>query len=168
MSGDIAGLFGGEAVSTDHAEAATGFDALPPGWYPVLIDSAEIKDTKAGNGKYLKLGLSVVGEKFANRKLWPNINLQNPNPKAVEIGMRELAGLGQACGLTAISDTAELVNKQIDVRVKIGKARDGYEPGNEVTAYALPGSKTSGAQAPAARPPASAAASDAPKRPWER
>lgn len=180
MSGDIEGLYG-SPIPTDQEDAATGdaFEVLPPGWYPTQIDSAEVKDTKAGTGKYLKLALTVIGDKFANRKLFTNINLMNPNPKAVEIGMRELAGLGQACQLATISDSGELIGKTIDVRVKIGKARAGYDADNEISAYAALGTKSSQqAGAPAPRPataaagsapvPAAAAAPAAAKRPWER
>lgn len=182
MSGDIADLYG-EAVPTDREDAATGFEALPPGWYSVLIEAAEVRDNKAGTGKYLWLELTVVGESYANRKLFARITLVNPNEKAVEIGMRELAALGQACELAAISDTSELIDKVIDVRVKIGKPRDGYDADNEITAYAPHGTKSGGGEAaPAAKAPAKKAwgggrqqaAAPAPspkpaaKRPWER
>lgn len=166
MSGDIAGLYGG-AVPTDQPDAATGFDLLPPGWYPVELEAAEIKPTRAGTGKFLKIKLTVIGERFGNRKLFVMINLVNPNPKAVEIGMRELAGLGQACGLTAISDTQELLGKQFDARVKVKKGNAGYDDDNAVSAYAPLGTKSSGqATQQQAAPPAQAPAAG--KRPWEK
>ena len=175
MSGDIAGLYGGAAVPTDQPDASTGedFAPLPPGWYPVEIDAAEVKDTKRGDGKYLKLTMTVLGDAFGGRKLIHNITLLNPNEKATQIGMRDLAGLGQACGLQAIGDTGQLVGATIDVRTKVQKGRNGYGDDTKVTAYAAVGSKSGGASAPAAAPsraPASATArpSGQARRPWEK
>lgn len=169
MNGDIAGLYG-QSIPTDQADAATGFDPLPPGWYSVEVSDAEVKDTNAGNGKYLQLNLTVVGDHYANRKVFARITLVNPNEKAVQIGMRELAGLGQACELTAISDTSELIGKLVDARLKIEKGKNGYEDSNRVTAYAVVGSKSQGsAPAASSRPaPAAAPVSAGAKRPWER
>ncbi len=173
--GNIADIYGG-GFDTSSVEAASGFEPLAAGWYPVEIENAEIRDTKAGTGKYLKLELSVIGEQHNGRKLWPNINLMNPNAKAVEIGMRELAALGLACGLAAITDTDELLGKQIQARVKI-KQEKGYDPDNEVTAYKPLGSgQTAAAPSrlaaqpaqpqPAAQPGSNRAG--AAMRPWER
>ncbi len=179
MSGDddIAALYGGQGFDTDREDAATGFDPIPAGWYPVEVKKAEIKGTKAGNGKYLKIELGIIGERFTNRKLFTNINLVNPNEKAVEIGQRELAGLGQACGIPVLKKSAELWGKRLDARVKIGKARNGYEADNEVSAYAVLGTKSGAAttqvqEAPAApaRQAATTPAAAKPKgaMPWER
>jgi hypothetical protein len=179
--GNIADIYGGE-FDTDRPDAATGFDALPAGWYPVEIEKAEIKTTKAGTGKYLHLEMTVLGSEqgFGGRKLFPNINLMNPNPKAVEIGQRELAALGQACGLGAITDSDELLGHQIEARVKV-EQQEGYGDGNRVTAYRAIGGAT--AKRDAARPastprasatvataaaPAAVAATATTKRPWDR
>lgn len=182
--GDISDVYGG-AYSTDHPEASTGFDALPAGWYPAEIEKAEVRDNQKKTGKYLFCQFSVVGEKFANRKLFARITLMHPNEQAVEIGQRELAGLGQACGLAAITDSQELVGKTVQVRVKV--VTEDYnkqplpEPDNEIKAYKANGAATQAAtqptQAPRQAPPAQtapaatgqpAAATSAPSRPWER
>lgn len=175
--GDIANATGG-AVSTDRPDAATGFEPIPTGWYPVLIESAEVKDNNAGNGKLLKLEQQIVGDKYSGRKLFTYINLQNPSQVAVEIGMKLLAALGQACGLVTVSDTTELVGKTVEARVVVRPAKNGYEASNEVTAYRLcggaqaaPQSVTSPATSasPVSTPaPAQPAAAPKAKRPWER
>jgi hypothetical protein len=88
--------------------------------------------------------------------------------------------LGIACGLTVISDSAELNGRAVMAKVKI-KAREGQEPENAVVAYKACGEET--AAPAAARPvpppraflpkpaPAAAATATKPtpaKRPWER
>ena|SRR3990167_7726404 len=183
MSGDIASIVGGEAQATDPENARTGdFEPMPAGWYPFSIDKVEIRDTNAKTGKYLWLELTVIGERYANRKVFPKITLQNPNAKAVEIGMRDLGDLALACGLQALADTQQVIGKQVDARLKIRPAEKGYEAQNEVTAWAVLG-KQSG-KAPAAKParaagptnggsspvskPAMATGSAPTKRPWEK
>lgn len=184
---DIADIFpetGG--FDTNSVPASSGdFEAIPAGWYAAQIDAAEVRDTKARDGKYLHLELTIVGDKFNGRKLFPNINLANPNAKAVEIGTRELAGLGQACGLARVKDSAELLGHVVMVKIKV-KQDPGRDPENQVVAYktageaGVPPVQEPAPAAPAARPaavaapkptPAPAAAPAAaakPKRPWER
>jgi hypothetical protein len=38
---------------------ANNFEPLPAGWYTCTISQAELKDTKAGNGQYIKLRYST-------------------------------------------------------------------------------------------------------------
>jgi hypothetical protein len=184
---DIANVMGG-AVSTDVPDAANGYDVLPAGWYTVYADKAEVKNNKAGNGCYLKMELTVIGENYNGRKLFPMINLQNPSAKAVGIGRRELAALGQACGLAAIQDSKEVIGKYFQVRVKVEKGNGNYDDDNRVTAYKPsdgqpqpqaqqppPFPAQASAQPPAQPPQPQAQAPQqatpppaAGKRPWER
>ena len=43
------------------------FSPLPPGNYPVIVESSEFKETRAGNGKFLLLQLMVIDGKGKNR-----------------------------------------------------------------------------------------------------
>lgn len=169
MSNDISQALGGDFDA--GSVPAPNYDPLPAGWYAAEIAAASVKDTKAKTGKYLKLEFVVLDDSYAGRHLFTQINLSNPNPKAVEIGQRELAGLAVACGITALRDSAELLQKQIGVKVKI-KADEGYEPDNVVCGYrvlagAAPAAKPAVAK-PATKTAPTAAAPVATKRPWER
>jgi len=126
--GDLRGFFG-DAFDPATVEPSEDYVALLPGKYPVIIDSAEVKETKAGNGHYIKVALSVLEGPSKNRKLWDNINIDNPSEKCVEIGMRQLSAICQAVGLTAIRDTAELSGKTCIAHVKV----DG--DGNSIRTY---------------------------------
>ena len=176
--GNIADLYG-SAVDTNQPDAATGFTPIPAGWYTVQVDSAEIRETRAKTGKFLHLELSIVGDKFAGRKLFPNINLINPNQTAMEIGQRELAAIGQACGIASLSDTDELLGSVIQARVKIKPAEGDYAEDNDVTAYkAVDGAVPTPATHPPLTPADVAAViidtvvapspGKAGKRPWDR
>lgn len=186
---DLQDVFGEQGFDTSSAPPASGdFEPLPAGWYPATVDAAEVKPTKSGNGKLLAITLTVIGEHFANRKLFHRINLANPNTKAVEIGMRELAALGLACGLANVTSSQELVGHDINVKVKVNK-EEGRDPDNRVVTFAAldgaPATKpeTKPATAPAAataqKPAAKPASKPVPqttqaapaaksKRPWEK
>ena len=111
------------------------FSPLPPGNYPVIVESSEFKETRAGNGKFLLLQLMVIDGKGKNRKLFDRLNLENPNPQAVEFAKQQLASLCSAMGKQKIADSAELHDNPIVARVEIQKGSDGYEDSNEVKGY---------------------------------
>jgi len=115
---DLASLFG-QGFDTHSVEPQSDFDVLPPGKYPVLIEKAEVKQTKAGTGHYLETQMVVLDGPAKNRKLWDRINIQNPSTQCVEIGLRQLAALGQAVGLAAIADSSQLLNKACVASVKV-------------------------------------------------
>lgn len=172
---DISDVIGD--VDLSAIPAAEGFDPIPAGWYPVEIENAEIKVTKNGQGKYIKLAMVVLGDASAGRKLFANLNIQNANPKAVEIAMRELAAIGQAIGLISIKDCAELNGAQLMAKVSIRK-EEGRDPDNEVKGYKAigdapaPTATAKPVAKPAAKPAAAATSTAAPKaagkRPWEK
>jgi hypothetical protein len=121
-------FFGG-AFNTSSVPPADPFDALPPGNYYVTVEKAEVKATKAGNGHYIKLQLSVLDAQYKNRKLFDNINIDNPNKDCVEIGLRQLASLGIALGMGSIADTDQLLGYHCIAKVAV---KDGA---NVVKAY---------------------------------
>jgi hypothetical protein len=115
---DLANIFG-QGFDTHSVEPQADFDVLPPGKYPVLIEQAEVKPTKAGTGHYLELQMVVLDGPAKNRKLWDRINIQNPSTPCTEIGLRQLAALGQALGIQAITDSSQLLNKSCVASVKV-------------------------------------------------
>jgi hypothetical protein len=136
--GNISEIYGNEGFDTSSVEPSNGdFQPIPAGWYACEIETAELKTTKAGTGQYLCVGQTIVDEKFSGRKLFTNINLNNPNQTSEEIGMRLFASLGLACGLPSISDSDQLLGNVVEARVKITPAKGEYEAGNDVTAYRI-------------------------------
>ena len=166
MSNDISEALGGDFDA--ESIPIPSYEPIPPGWYAAEIDNAEVLDTKAGTGKYLKLELVILDEAHNGRRVFTKIHLSNPSQKAVEIGQRELAALAMACGVPALRDSAELLQKQILVKVKI-KTEEGREPDNVVVGYRPLTDAAPAAPKPVQAKPKPAAASNASgKRPWER
>lgn len=142
---DLASIFG-QGFDTGSVEPQQDFDVLPPGKYPVLIEAAGVKQTKAKTGHYLEIQMVVLDGPAKNRKLWDRINIQNPSVQCVEIGLRQLAALGQAVGLAAITDSSQLLNKSCVASVKVKNDQ------NEIRTY-KPFEDAQSVQPPAAQYP---------------
>ena len=185
---DIAEVMGGAGINTaEYDEPIDMFAPLPAGWYPAEVEKYELKKTQAGTGVFLHLQFSVSGEKYANRKLFTNINIKNPHPTCERIGQAELASLARALGIGTLSSSDQLAGGTLDVRVIIGKEPNnkgeleneikGYAPlgkgGDKTTQLPVAARPTSPPSAVQAQPQtqqvqAPAAAPSAGKRPWER
>lgn len=148
----------------------TNFDPIPAGWYDVSLTGAEVKDTKAGTGKYIAVRYDVVGPTHQGRIVWQNLNIQNPNPQAEEIGRRQLGDLMRAIGLSSLSDTDQLIGHSLKINVKVRPASNGWEASNDVSGVkAMGGSPAPSASAPQQQ--AAPQASSAPKAgaaPWAK
>lgn len=118
----------------DLPEDQGSFDPIPAGSYNVRIADASLEKTKAGDGQYIKLRLDVTGPSHEGRVLFTNLNIQNPNPKAEEIGKQQLGSIMRAINLPAVSDTDQLVGGVMTVKVTI-KQDEKYGPGNEVKSF---------------------------------
>lgn len=136
-------------------------DPIPVGWYTATITEADVKDTKSGTGRYIKLRFDVTGPSHQGRVVFSNINIQNPNPKAEEIGHQQLGQLMNAAGLDSLSDTDQLIGVNASIKVAIRKSEE-YGDQNEVKAYKA----TSGSPAPAPKPAANEPSASTP--PWKR
>tara|TARA_R110000803_G_scaffold28011_10_gene65139 strand:+ start:7173 stop:7682 length:510 start_codon:yes stop_codon:yes gene_type:complete len=160
----------------DHpTDESMSFDPLPDGWYDVRIDGTDLKPTKANNGEYLEIQMTVLGGQFANRKLWDRLTLKHPNETTTAIAARTLGDICRAVNITALQQTEELHGKPVRIRLKI-KQDSTWGPRNEVQAYeastgaATPpttGAATTSAPGGVNTPtPTPTAAADVP--PWKR
>lgn len=139
----------GFTVNLEDLPESQSSDALPAGDYQVRITEASINATKAGTGQYIKVRLDVTGPTHQGRVVFTNLNIQNPNPKAEEIGRQQLGELMRACGIASISDTDQLIGGQMTVKVTV-KHDEQYGPGNEVKAFKPLGAQMSAKPQPAA------------------
>lgn len=118
----------------DVPESTSNYDPIPEGWYNAVIYSAEVKTTKAGNGKYLNMRYDITGETHAGRVVFGMITVQNPNTTAETIGQQQLGELCRAIGKVVLNDTDELLGATLSIKVAIS-AREGYDPRNEVKGF---------------------------------
>ena len=144
----------------------TAFDPLPAGNYVAIVTDSDIKPTRSGRA--LKLTFRIVEGQFNNRLVWANLNIENASPQAQEIAQKQLSALCHAVGVINLSDTTQLHDKPVRIRVKVRAAEGEYAASNDVTGYeavqggAVPSAQPSFAAAAPAAAPARAAA------PWQR
>jgi hypothetical protein len=121
----------------DDVPEGGAFEPLPEGWYKMLIESVEDKENKKGTGRYLKLALSVVGEKFKNRKVFDNLNYQHENEVAERIGKAKLKELCRAIGkdIATLKDEAELCNKTLFCKLSVRPESGQYAASNNVVQF---------------------------------
>lgn len=108
--------------ATEVQPASSDFEPIPVGWYQFVIEKAELKPTKAGTGSMVSIMAKVQGPTHDNRVVFGNINYQNPNPQAQEIGQRQLSALCHAIGVLNLSNVAQLCGIPFEARVKITAA----------------------------------------------
>lgn len=119
--------------NAEGVDTASQFDAIPAGDYEAMVTSSQQKATKDGTGSYLELTLEIQSGQFQGRRLWDRLNLQNKNPKAVEIAQKQLAQLCHATGVMQVNDSEQLHNRPVVVKVS-AKLYSG-EMRNEVKGY---------------------------------
>ena len=156
MSGGLSRFYGAEGVQSAPDEGGGGGDykPLPAGWYPATIEAAEVKENSKKTGHLLEVKLRILTG--SNKVIFERINVSNPSPKCEEIGRQKIGALGDACEIPVVKDEDLLLNRSLDVRLKIKPARTvggkTYSEDNEVTSYARLGKHSSKAPARPAYP----------------
>lgn len=131
------------------------FEPIPAGWYNMMIVESEMKPTSNGQGAYLQLTLKVVDGQYAGRQVFDRLNLQNPNPVAVEIAYRRLSAYCHATGVIQVQDSQQLHGIPFKARVSVRTDSTGqYEPSNEIKAVKHINEETGTTAAPAQQAPA--------------
>jgi hypothetical protein len=143
-------------ISTYEAPKSD-YDPLPKGEYMAMVTESQMKVTKAGTGEYLALTMQIIEGKYADRKIWENLNLHNPNEVAENIARANLKAISQACGFAELDDTDQLNDIPFILVLDI----DRKDPTrNRVMGYKRAGSGSA--------PSASSTAPAASAKPWER
>lgn len=106
------------------------FEPLPAGEYLTMITESSLENTKTG-GRMVKLTYTIMEGPHESRKLWSQHNIENRSPRAEEIGRKELSRIAHAIDQPMISDTDQLLNQVVRIRVVV-KNDPGYGPKNEV------------------------------------
>ena len=139
------------------------FSALPAGDYPAMITASEWKTAKSGD-QYLALTLQVIEGHHSGRFLWHNLNIMSSSAKAQDIAQRELSAICRATGKMQISDSADLHDHPVIIKVAYLAAQNDGKGGqwpekNQIKQWKPAGSATTPAAAPAAQkaPPVAAA-----------
>ncbi len=153
-----------DGFDAEQQQSMRTFDALPKGDYLGMITDSEMKDTKAGDGKYLQLTWEIVEGEAKGRSLWSRLNLENKSQQAVDIAKRELGDICKAIGVLRPKDSMDLHGKLVVLSVSVKKRNDTGERTNDIKGY-----KAANGSAPQASQTAAPQAASAPvadKPPW--
>jgi len=135
-------------------------EPIPAGEYLAQIVESEMKPTKAGTGEYLRLVWEIVKGQYKGRKLFDNLNVQNPNDEAVRIAKATLSAICRAVGVGKLTDSQQLHGKTVLLKVKIQTSKDTGDLENRIRAYSP---KPDGSLPPAAKAAEEPAAKPLPK-----
>ena len=151
------GLFGNKSFNATEIEPPKEFGALPTDWYEVAIVDSAIEPTKKGDGHKLKIVYQVLSGEYVNRKIFENLNLDNPNPTAVKIAQETLSAMCHATGVMLLNEPEQLYDIPFGIKVVYEPAKGEYSEGNRVKGWCKLGeieSKRRKGAAPASTAPA--------------
>ena len=159
-----------QEITLDELPESGGYDLLPAGWYTASITETDVKDTKDGRGKYIKVRYDITGPTHQGRVVFGNLNIQNPSSEAERIGRQQFGDLLRSLGMDRIQDTDQLVGGNVQVKVGIRKDKTGqYEDQNDIRGFKAPESGgTIIQQAPKMTKTATAPAVKAATPPWKK
>lgn len=110
------------------------FEVIPPGDYPAIVVSSEMKPTKDGTGQRINLKIQILSGQYQNRTLFDGLNIKNKSAQAEQIGRSQLKALCVAVNVPNPQDSTELHNKPMMIKVGIGKDQNGNSR-NEIKGY---------------------------------
>jgi len=134
----VSNSFGFDFTGIDSSSEGKS-STLPVGEYTVIIDRAEMTQTKSGTGYYVKVGMKVCDmEKYNGAFLWDNINIKNDSAKAQEIGRGKLKKMLEIIGIEESkmkdTDPSVLVGKKYRVFTTVTKNKE-YGDSNKICSY---------------------------------
>jgi len=119
------------ATETEDAS----FKTLPMGWYIAQIVKSELRDTKAKDGKMIKLQFKIVEGEYAKRIVFANLNIINKNETTVAIAKSDLKKICEAIDIESVVDTQELHGEDMQIMLTIKPASGKWPEGNEIKDY---------------------------------
>ncbi len=120
----------------DQVEPSKGFELIPANTKAVaLIVEAVDKPTSSGSGSYLALTIEIVEGEYKGRKLWQNLNLDNPSETAVQIARAELSAICLAIATPRPTSNGDLMNKPFQIVVGQKIRKDTKEMENKILKF---------------------------------
>lgn len=135
-----------EGFNAAEVEPNKAFEPLPAGNYTAVIINSEEKATSAGTGSYIKLEIEVIDGPHKGRKLFDNLNLNNPSAQAVTIAKGTLSAICRAVGVLTPKDSSDLHNIPLVVKVGVERRQDTGGLQNRIKGYEAKGGGTPAAE----------------------
>lgn len=118
---------------------ATGEQArLQNGEYIAICESADVRQTRAGNGQYLNCKFVVADGPCKGKVVWQMFNFENPSEVAQRIGREQLSRLCKAVGFKdgdKLTSTDMIVGKPLRVTVEQKQRKDNGDNYFEIVKF---------------------------------
>jgi len=111
------------------------FEVLPVGYYTAMITSSESKPTKSGTGTILNLRFDILEGEHKGRIVFVGLNVYNQNKVAENIAQSELGSICRAVNVMQLTDSSQLHNRPMKIKLAIQPAKDGYDAKNVIKEY---------------------------------
>ena len=121
--------------NANDVEPSKAFDPIPAGKYIAVITDSEMKETRAGTGRYLQLEFEITDGEYAGRKLWSRLNIENQNAEAVRMARADLSAICRAVNVLTPNDSADLHNLPLVIKVHCRKDKNTGEITNDIRGY---------------------------------
>lgn len=169
-------------IDLGNVDETNQFDPIPAAEYRMQAVEISLEQSQAGNNM-VKGQFMVIGGQYDNRRIFENYNIQNANPKTVEIAQRQIKQWCMACGFSGnerltMGLLKSLEGKEFVGQVYIQKDKSGvYGDQNRIRSYkpvggaSAPAPQTQpqqAASAPQQRPTAQQKPASTNKMPWEK
>ena len=121
--------------NANEVEPSRELDPIPAGKYVAVITDSEMKDTRAGTGRYLQLEFEITDGEYVGRKLWSRLNIENQNAEAVRLARADLSAICRAVNVLTPSDSIDLHNLPLVIKVHCRKDKNTGEITNDIRGY---------------------------------
>lgn len=113
----------GFAFNANEVAPSAAMEAVPAGWYAVMITGGEVKPTAQEGGLRLALEWAVSEGQYKGRKIFDGLNIRNANAQAQEIAARDLSAICHATGVLQVTDVSQLFGRIHEIKVDVEPAR---------------------------------------------
>lgn len=123
------------ALNDEYDKNAEASGVMPEHECMAQVTNSDYKTTANGNGKYIALTWTILDGPFANRTVFANYNIKNPNPTAQQIGNAEFAAVRIAIFGSkdkVVNDTMELHNVPCKLKIGCRKRKDNGDMENHI------------------------------------
>lgn len=150
--------------NANEVEPDSGFGVIPAGTYIAQVVDSDVRENRNKNGSYMALQFEILDGEFKGRRVFTNLTVTHKNKTAEQIGQAQLSALCRAVGVMQLTETSQLHNRPLNIKVKITKSEQ-YGESNDINGFEAINGGAAPAPAPASAP---ATTKPANTPPWER
>ena len=135
----------------NSVEAAEGFpDALPAGWYPVIMTSSNLRTNANGVGSSLHTAYKIIEGENSGKFIFIRVNWEAVSEQAQQIGRGKIAAVAKALNINGIlQDSNQLHDKPFMLKVNYQEPNGNFSAQNDIGAAKPMDAAASQYQAPA-------------------